>query len=720
MKKDDLRKLLYESGEQLEIPKSLQPERVQETLEEYDRKQFFRRGKLYPALATAACFCILGAGLLNMHRMGLLFPAGEKTSQEEELSGETDNAKEPQKQDVAEAIADWESEDAQVEELELPRLTYEEIYEKLSANWVVVEAVEESLRNDVIFEASADEVPTASGAVSDLTEEFAKMESEAFGKTNVQVKEIDEADRIKNDGRYLYQIASKKMEESEDTNGAGAKRSCGIQIVDTKDGLNETAFVTGFDSVEEFYVWEDLLITIENKYYEATGVVPLAESSRMQACYDVLYHANQYHEITVFDIADRSRPKEIKTFTLQGNYESSRIADGYFYGISRFMASPGEGETDYDAYIPSVDGQVLSASQIYCPEYEAGNQYLVIVSVDLQEPTKLKDSRAVLSDSGIYYMSQRNLYLTSYESVWTMQPEEEGSFMDKTQILRFTYLNGMIYAQAEGEVPGNLESSFSMDEYNGNLRVVSTVQEHETTKVVDDRTGEVLGYDILSPIQTNALYVLDRNLAVIGKIEGLAKEEQIYSARFFGDTGYFVTFRQTDPLFAVDLSDPQNPKVLAELKVSGFSEYLHFWGEDLLLGIGMETDEETGRTEGLKLSMFDISDPTHLLETSRKELTAYDYSEALYDHKAVLIDVGENLIGFCAEGSDSGVYRRDYVVYSYESGDFVQKMKFSAKSEDGGFYNTRGTFIGDTFYVLSEDGSVKAYDRLTGNLLEKI
>ena len=108
--------------------------------------------------------------------------------------------------------------------------------------------------------------------------------------------------------------------------------------------------------------------------------------------------------------------------------------------------------------------------------------------------------------------------------------------------------------------------------------------------------------------------MLNQNLEIIGKIENLAEDERIYSARFFGENGYFVTFRQTDPLFAVDLKDPKNPKILSELKISGFSEYLHFYGEDRMLGIGMEADEETGRTEGMKLSMFDISNPADVTE----------------------------------------------------------------------------------------------------------
>ena len=159
------------------------------------------------------------------------------------------------------------------------------------------------------------------------------------------------------------------------------------------------------------------------------------------------------------------------------------------------------------------------------------------------------------------------------------------------------------------------------------------------------------------------------------RVEDLAENEQIYSARFMGNTAYFVTFRQTDPLFAVDLTDIENPTVLSELKVSGFSEYLHSYGEGLLFGFGIEADEETGRQEGMKLSMFDISDNTNVQEITRLPLDKYNYSEALYNHHALMIQPNKNIIGFEAEGSDRGGYWKDYLIFTYENDVFVQKLK---------------------------------------------
>ena len=139
-----------------------------------------------------------------------------------------------------------------------------------------------------------------------------------------------------------------------------------------------------------------------------------------------------------------------------------------------------------------------------------------------------------------------------------------------------------------------------------------------------------------------------------------------------------------------------------------------------LLGIGMEADEETGRQQGMKLSMFDVSDKTNVSEISKKNLKNYEYSEALYNHRAVMISAGKNIFGFEAEGYKDGFYR-DYMVFTYENEEFVQKLKISVKNKEGKFaISSRGTFIGDTFYLLLTDGTVRSYDLNSGKMIESL
>ncbi len=702
---DDILKYLREEGENLEIPKSLEPEQMRKRLKQESaqnsakkRKRKFANRK---AMAIAASICLVFLGAFSI----VLWQGQQNNELESEIAGE--------KEQISEEAVVLETAELG---MEYPKISYEDIYASMLNTWERINYVsrgetpagEMNEAGAVIDEVAVESSIEESAPAADLAEKKEMSANaaikDAYGDTNVQTVGVDEGDIVKNDGRYLYQKI--QVNENDRTKWV-------IQIIDTQEGLKEVARVDGIDGLIEFYIWEDILVVIEEKYLETAAK---KMSGGMIACYDVAYFENYYHEITFFDITDRSQPTGIKRFTLQGQYTSSRVTDGYFYGFSRYYANPGEGSNDYDAYVPVVDGHRLQTDRIYLPEENDATSYLVLVAVDLRNPTKFTDTTGIVADGNLYYVSADNIFVadTKYSE------EKNGWNSNVTSLLRFSYKEGKFTLQAMGEVKGNLEGSFSMDEYEEHLRVVTTVWEYQRKEIFDERTGESIGFNTVGERQTNALYVLDEALDVVGRIEGLAKNEQIYSARFMGDTGYFVTFRQVDPLFTVDLSNPKEPKVLSELKVSGFSEYLHIYGEDRLLGIGMEADEETGRQEGMKLSMFDVSDKTNVTEIAKENLADYNYSEALYNHHAVMISTGKNIFGFAAEGSDRGQFYRKYFVYSYEDDIFVEKLKVDAKNHDGNYYSVRGTFIGDVFYLLLGDGSIRSYDLNTGKQLESL
>ena len=287
-------------------------------------------------------------------------------------------------------------------------------------------------------------------------------------------------------------------------------------------------------------------------------------------------------------------------------------------------------------------------------------------------------------------------------------------------------------------VKGTLNDQFSMDEYEGHLRVVTTVNEYvyETRNVEQKETVDINGdgvideTDMIEPYsyryiidskRYNSLYIYDEKLQLTGCIENLAPDEHIKSARLMGKVGYFVTFRQTDPLFSVDLSDPANPKVLGALKIPGFSTYLHPYGEGLLLGIGYDADETTGWTQGVKLSMFDVSDPANVKEVHKHSLTDFSYTGVEIDHKAALIDVEKDIIGFPVRGyHDTGEYNV-YVVYGYDekNGFYPKFSEGYAMGYDADLYefkyelfssDCRGAYIGDTFYMINPAYEIKSYD----------
>ena len=199
---------------------------------------------------------------------------------------------------------------------------------------------------------------------------------------------------------------------------------------------------------------------------------------------------------------------------------------------------------------------------------------------------------------------------------------------------------------------------------------------------------------------------------------------------FMGDTGYFVTYRNTDPLFSADLSDPTKPKIIGELKITGFSEYLHFYGENKLLGIGWETDPDTGSIEGLKCSMFDITDPSDVKEIDRIVLKNVSICDALSNYRAILASPDKNLFGFAYglyKNSGTGDYYHTeeqyyYGLLSYSEEDGFVPGAYLNITQSGLFddaltnteYRTmRGIYISDTFYLVTENG-ISSYDMTDG------
>ena len=230
---------------------------------------------------------------------------------------------------------------------------------------------------------------------------------------------------------------------------------------------------------------------------------------------------------------------------------------------------------------------------------------------------------------------------------------------------------------AEGSVPGYLLNQFSLDEYDGRLRVATTV---------GGRQSFGFGW-VNAEASANDVYVLDADLDREGRLLDLGQGERIYAARFMGETGYLVTFKETDPFYVLDLSDPDEPRKAGELKIPGYSSYLHPLGKDLILGVGKEEDR-------VKLSLFDVSSPDEPREVSKYVLDEY-WSEAMQNHHAFLADPDHSI--FFIPGYQGGY------VFSYEG----SELSLAKAAKDDRV--RRALFIGDAFYVVSED-TVYSYD----------
>ena len=466
-----------------------------------------------------------------------------------------------------------------------------------------------------------------------------------YSQTNVRQEGVDEGDVVKTDGRYLYILEDNEQE---------------IAIVDTASGNMEKVSSI---SVEEDYIYEFYLAEEQKKLVAVCSHSGL----NMEAV-----------KVITYDIQNPQKPQIQGTVTQSGSYHSSRMSDGYLYLFSDYYLEDQARKEEPETYIPMVNGKLIEEKDIYLPQISQAYMYEVITAVSLEHPSEITDSKALFSKGGDVYVSNENIYF--YETEWRY------SSNDVTTVRKVSYKNGMLTAEAQGQFEGYLNDSFSIDEYKGYLRVVTT-------------EGE-----------TNSVYILDQELEIVSSITGLAEDERVYSARFLGDTGYFVTFRETDPLFSVDLSDPEHPEIIGSLKIPGFSDYLHFYGEDQLLGIGMNVDEETMTTDGVKLSMFDISDPSDVKKKDTYVLENVYSTDVSYDYKAVLIDYGRNIIGF--SGDAQGGEKYYLFAYDEESG-FVCNME--EEINGNGLRSVRGVYIDDTLYVVQgniiESYSLKDYQK---------
>ena len=564
-----------------------------------------------------------------------------------------------------------------------------------------------------------------------------------FSETNVQVEGIDEADIIKTDGQYFYVFdMNRNSIYIVSAKGSDMKLTATIPLSEDFSG-NETG--------REMYLLGDRLVLLVSGWRTEEK----SEYSKNAGDYIPYIRECAVTKVYTYDISDKSAPKLLSALEQDGRMITSRCADGKVYVISSygnyygwFMPSDGAKEgtgqdaAEYMNYIPTVAGEPIAPDCIYISEEPVSEEFLVVTAIDPAVPDKYVDVKSLLADGDECYVSNNYIYVAG--SRW----QNSEIPYDRTEVYRFAYKDGVITPAGQVTVKGTLDDQFSMDEYEGHLRVVTTVNEYvyetkdtglkETVDIngdgVIDETDMIEPYSyryIIDSKQYNSLYIYDNNLQLTGCIENLAPDEHIKSARLMGNVGYFVTFRQTDPLFSVDLSDPKNPKVLGELKIPGFSTYLHPYGEGLLLGIGYDADENTGWTQGVKLSMFDVSDPTNVKEIHKHSLVDFSYTGVENDHKAALIDAEKGIIGFPVRGYQENGEYNVYVVYGYdeENGFYPKLSEGYAMGYEADLYefkyelfttDCRGAYIGDTFYMINPAYEIKSYDMETWELTGRV
>jgi len=515
-----------------------------------------------------------------------------------------------------------------------------------------------------------------------------------FSGTNTQVEGVDEGDIVKTDGDYIYILRNEELIIIL-ADGADTK-----EVSRTRLSEGGALDYSKYNYAREIYINGDRLAIVCDAY--RVGNVGITYS------YDY-YRDGSGTIIDIYDIADRNAPKRIAEVGQDGYFTASRMIGDTLCLITNYNVWSVD-EDDPETFVPALyrDGErelVSEGCLVICPPFN-NTSYTVVTTYDINSG-EAKSNQSVLGGGNNVYMNGSNLYVTRQEwSEEVGEPYQEDHYRvtkyssaETTIITRFSFVGGKVSLISTGTVNGQLLNQFSLDEYNGYLRVVTTENDYSYTIYEDEKRGWS-NYEYGDNESSNALYILNLDLITVSSITGLGRDERVYSVRFDGDVGYFVTFRQTDPLFTVDLADPFAPKVLSALKIPGFSQYLHVYGEGRLFGLGMDADPDTGWTNGMKLSMFDTSDKTNVTEKHMLKLDS-TYSEALYNHKAILISPARDIIAFPTSNG--------YDVYGY-SDDRGFYIRASIKGgEDWWGYNMRGLYIEDYAYICGTDG-VSVFD----------
>jgi len=563
-----------------------------------------------------------------------------------------------------------------------------------------------------------------------------------YSSTNNQVAGIDEADIIKTDGKFIYIAAGGYVKVIKADNGKMTLSDTIKMPLDPKTGQNI--------SITELYIDKGRLVVLGSYWQGPIGITypdmpvssgagstgsstgsnggtisgtssePVVDSDplitdKSIAIYPPILQGKSYVYCGVYSVDDLGKTTLLKELSVEGNMLSSRkngdtlyiMSNKYFYGYG--PENPGE-------IIPMVKDTSVSQSfrelpinNIMCYPESISPQYLMVAAVDIMKTDEPANIEAILGSGSTVYMNDTNLYVG--------QSDYSNATGEMTAITKFSINGTKIGFAGGGKVKGALLNQFSMDEFDGNLRVATTAWGQNSA---------------------NAVYILDENLNQVGALENLAPGERIFAVRFMGAKGYIVTYRQIDPLFVIDLSVPTAPKVTGELKVPGFSNFLYPIGENLILGVGQGTEDiyskDTSgkeivvgtRQTGIKFSIFDVSD-----QGKPKELQTYtvgesgSYSEIQYNHKALMFNLKDNMLAFEAtvqnsasvKVSDMADYFNGAVVLTYDlQKGFTEKGRIAYKpsvqeGHDIGYYGNirRLCYIGDALYYI-QDSQVRSFN----------
>lgn len=542
---------------------------------------------------------------------------------------------------------------------------------------------------------------TESDGLKNTVQDLNREEISSY-KTNTQEENVDESDIVKVNGNYIYYVSN------------GTEQSK-IVIIDAQNAENsakisEIDYTSEVFRPREIYVNKDKLVVIGN---ETESVTQIRKTIENDGTYDIALPPESKTGVIIYDISNPKEPKEIRRVMVSGNYLNSRMIDNNIYlTATRYIYTSNLiknniedlNENDYmPKYIDtaiSEEEKCIPYNDIYYFDKTENTNYLILMGVNL-ETGEEADIQTFLGAGEYTYSSEKNMYIATsnfeYDEKYQMQNST-------THILKFALNNGKFRFQAETDIQGVVNNQFSMDENGEYFRIATT-------------SGEIWN---INENTSNNLYILNNNLEKVGEITGFAQEEKIYSVRYTDDKAYVVTFKQTDPLFVIDLSTPTSPQILGELKIPGYSTYLQPYDETHVIGFGYDTNEK-GTTTGLKLSMFDISDLNNPKEMFTTKIgNRYTSSELTYNHKSLLYIKNDNIIAFPVIYYNSSTTRSTIPIYKIdlEKG-FVLQGEISHESNKYEEQIERVVYVGNAYYTMSRK-MIKVVDMTTLQQIKEI
>ena len=541
---------------------------------------------------------------------------------------------------------------------------------------------------------------------------------DGFSTTNVQERGVDEPDTVKTDGDVLVHA-----------------RSNGIEIVDVGDGEPRLLATVPLEAGStEIILSGDRVLAVTSAWREdaqaATGA-PVSEGDRMI----MPVMGKPVTVLTAIDISDPSSPDVVETREVPGSYRSAR-ATGTTARIvvvnSPQLPMPGPAVYDtpdqaaieqrleewkteaiaamtLDDWAPATGGDCSSVTRTAQPE---GLSTTTIITLDLEGSLDQLDSDSVVADAGTIYASTDRLLIATSRWSQTMQPEGTVS----TELHAFDISGEQAGYVGSGAVDGYLLNQFALSATGGYVRVATTQE-----APWDEATQTSPSSSSLAVLQEQGDALVE-----VGRVDGLGPTERIQAVRYIGDVAFVVTFRQTDPLYAIDLSDPTAPRVAGELKINGYSAYLHPIDDDRLLGVGQDATDE-GRTLGTQVSTFDVAD---LSASSRIDAVRIDggTSAAEWDHRAFLwwddartaiipVEIYPQLE--CPPNAEcifteeqSRPYMGAVAFTVDEDGSIVEAGRVTHEGRgaqrDGWYPVVRSVVVGDALYTISDAGVLKS------------